>query len=96
MNQHLAAYERHRNEANAAFSLYVDHCQGIAPPRVAGMDTIIRLAWRIHCGRTVEQAAAGEYLYRWRLAIKAPDQCIGAMTRNPCVSIFGTPHTIGL
>jgi len=43
-----------------------------------------------------EEAAAREYLYRWHLAILAPDQCIGHSVRNPCVSIFGTPHTIGM
>jgi hypothetical protein len=65
-------------------------------PRGPGMDTITRLALRLYYGRTPAEALAREYLYRWGLAIKPADQCIGAATRNPCVSIFGAPHTIGM
>jgi len=69
------------------------------------MDTAIRLAYRISLARRSKMPPRAEYLYRWHLAIKAPDQC-GATgrvaddprDRNPraCVSIFGTPHTIGM
>lgn len=90
------AFKAHGQQAREAFALYRAYCGGTVPHRVPGMDTVFRLAHRIACGMTTEQAAAREYLYRWQLAIKAPDQCIGAMTRNPCVSIFGTPHTIGM
>jgi hypothetical protein len=51
-------------------------------PRVPGMDTVLRLAVRIDCGRTVEEAAAREYTYRWELALRS--------------RIFGVPHTIGM
>lgn len=105
MREAAAAYHAHRDKAFAAFAIYKQYCNGRPPPRVPGMDTVIRLAHRISLGRSIEEAAAREYLYRWHLAIKAPDQC-GAtgrishhpLDRNPqaCVSIFGTPHTIGM
>jgi hypothetical protein len=62
---------------------------------VPGMGTNARLALRLHNGKTPEEALAAEYLYRWHLAVKPFDQCEGA-TRNPAVSIFGAPHTIGM
>lgn len=102
MHKYLEAHERHKAAAAQAYRLFVDHCGGIAPPRVPGMGTAIRLAWRIECGRTIEQAAAREYVYRWHLAVKAPDQCLPVSDRprdrmpNACVSVFGAPHTIGL
>jgi hypothetical protein len=52
------------------------------PPRVPGMDTLTRLAWRIRCGRTPEEAAVREYVYRWNLANRSP--------------VFGAPHIIGM
>jgi len=100
-----AAYQAHKPAADAAFALFRRYCNGTVPPRVPGMDTAIRLAYRISLGQTIEDAAAREYLYRWHLAIKAPDQCgaTGRVSydprdRNPraCVSIFGAPHTIGM
>ncbi|MGJ4953103.1 hypothetical protein [Bradyrhizobium sp. HKCCYLS20291] len=90
------AFDAHNLSAEVAYSIYRRYCAGSPPARVPGMDTVIRLAVRIAHGKTVEQAAAQEYLYRWRLAIMAPDQCIGSSRRNPCVSIFGTPHLIGM
>lgn len=96
INHAIRAYETHRAEAESAFALYVDHCEGLAPPRVPGMSTVVRLAARIAMGRTIEEAAAREYVYRWNLAILPPDQCIGHSVLNPCCSIFGTPHAFGL
>jgi hypothetical protein len=99
------AFRAHSSEARQAFGIYRSYCGGNVPPRVPGMDTYDRLAYRISLGRTIEEAAAREYLYRWSLAIKAPDQCgatgrksYESRDRNPraCVSVFGTPHTIGL
>ena len=72
----------HSQEARAAYSLFVTHCEDRAPCRVPGMDTVTRLAIRVHQGQTVEEAAAREYLYRWRLAIQSP--------------VFGIPHALGL
>lgn len=91
-------YRDNRAAAEQAFELYKAHCGGYPPARVPGMDTVIRMAWRLAHGKTPEQAAAREYLYRWDLAIKAPDQAMlpHNSTINPAASVFGTPHTIGL
>lgn len=98
------AYEENQDEAEEAYKLFCDYCGGTPPPRVPGMDTRCRLAHRIAWrGLSIVEAAAREYVYRWGLAIKAPDQCgatgrIDQRDRRPqaCVSIFGAPHTIGL
>ena len=81
------AMESHKDDARKAYRLFVDYCEGVAPCRVPGMDTIIRLAIRIqgHDGLaplTIEGAASREYLYRWNLALRSP--------------VFGVPHTLGL
>ena len=65
-------------EADALFRSWVDPGLG----RVPGCDTVVRLAHRISCGRSVEEAATREYLYRWSLALKS--------------RVFGAPHVIGL
>ena len=82
MHPYLKAYNQHREAAESAYATFVDHCQRRAPIRVPGMDTVIRLAWRIECGRSIEEAAAREYLYRWSLALNSP--------------VFGVPHTLGM
>ncbi len=46
------------------------------------MDTVYRLALRLYYGRSVQDAAAREYLYRWHLALKS--------------RVFGVPHTLGM
>lgn len=79
---YLAAYARHRTDAEHAYTLYTALCDGNPPPRVPGMDTVTRLAWRIECGRSAEDAAMREYLYRWNLALRS-------------ALAFGAPHTIG-
>ncbi|AFU87872.1 hypothetical protein CcrColossus_gp002 [Caulobacter phage CcrColossus] len=56
--------------------------------KVPGADTATRMAERIGHGRTPEQAAAREYLYRWRLALDA-------RPRN-AAAVWGVPHTLGL
>ena len=97
------AWPIHKEGAKAAFDLFDSWCADGMRSRVPGMGTTERLALRLYYGKTVEEAAAAEYVYRWRLAIKAPDQC-GATgphdwsDRNPraCLSIFGAPHLIGM
>lgn len=98
MHSYLATYTKHRDAADAAFDLFAAMCGGKPPPRVPGMDTVIRLAWRIEHGHTAQQAAGREYLYRWQLAILPPDQCVHGdrLAKNAVSSIFGTPHTIGM
>lgn len=69
-------------DAKASYAAFVGMC-GSKPIRVPGMDTVIRLAIRLHFGGwTVEEAAGREYLYRWKLAL---------MSRT-----FGVPHAIGM
>jgi hypothetical protein len=75
------AWPIHEAGARKAYALFIEHC-GAAPCRVPGMDTVYRLALRLHYGRTVEEAAAREYLYRWNLALRSP--------------VFGVPHTLGV
>ncbi len=68
----------HREEAMAAYALLKSWGYF---PRVPGMDTHLRLAVRIGLGRSVEEAAAKEYCYRWNLAMISPG--------------FGVPHAMG-
>lgn len=75
------AYVAHRAQAEEAERMLTDWC-GRRLERVPGMCTVIRLAYRIECGRSAEEAAGREYAYRWQLALQSP--------------IFGVPHTIGL
>ncbi|MCW4115656.1 hypothetical protein NPA31_011845 [Aurantimonas sp. MSK8Z-1] len=75
------AWPIHEQDARRAYALFTEHCGGSAPGRVPGMDTLYRLAVRLHCGRSIEEAAAREYLYRWHLALRSP--------------IFGVPHALG-
>ena len=72
MHYSIRAYQLHKLAAHEAFDVFVEYCGGNAPRRVPGCDTAIRLAVRIHNGKTIPEAAAREYLYRWQLAIKAP------------------------
>lgn len=93
-----AAWPIHKAEAAKAFDLFSSYCSDGMRRRVPGMGTTERLAVRLYAGKSIEEAAAREYLYRWHLAIKAPDQSMlpHNSTRNPVVSVFGTPHTIGM
>ena len=76
------AQRLYKKEAQEARAIFIKLCGGRMPPRVPGMDTVTRLAWRIRCGRTPEEAAVREYVYRWKLA-------------NLSMS-FGAPHIIGM
>lgn len=70
-------------DAKAAYAVFVQMCEGEKPPRVPGMDTVIRLAIRLHTkGYTIQEAAAREYAYRWHLALRS--------------RVFGVPHAIGM
>lgn len=92
-----AAWPLHKADAATAFDLFSSYCSDGMRRRVPGIGTTERLAVRLYAGKSIEEAAAAEYLYRWHLAIKAPDQCMlpHNSTRNPVCSVFGTPHTIG-
>lgn len=71
-------------------------------PRLPGMDTHTRLAVRIYHGRTVEQAAAREYLYRWSLPLLQwinHAETDRPRSRHGCRSVTGAwsvPHLIGM
>lgn len=81
VDQYRAAWETHGAQARDTYELFVSYC-GKAPCAVPGMDTRWRLAVRLSTGRSTEQAAAREYLYRWELALRSP--------------IFGVPHLLGV
>lgn len=81
MNAYMRAYEKHKLAAESALALFKSYCGDTLPARVPGMDMVIRLAWRIECGRTIESAAAAEYNYRWNLALQS--------------RVFGVPHALG-
>jgi hypothetical protein len=90
LHQVLDAYREYATRAEAAYLAYSVLCDNAPPPRIPGMDTVIRLAVRIKNGRSIEEAAAREYVYRWHLAIKPFDQC-----EPSAASIFGAPHLVG-
>lgn len=100
MTEIAKIYAEHRADADKAFRLFASYwTAGNKPARVPGMDTPIRMAWRLAHGKTIEEAAAREYVYRWHLAIKPFDQIDGAtgyVGTGPACSIFGAPHTIGM
>ncbi len=75
-NRFVTAYHGHKAEAVAAWEAFKLLCD-YRVPRVPGCDTVIRLAWRIECGNTIEQAAAHEFLYRVNLSMRSPI-CFGA------------------
>jgi hypothetical protein len=84
----------HGAQAQEAYALFVsNHCNGVKPYRVPGCDTVLRLAHYLYHGRTIEGAAAREYLYRWNLALGRPRE-----DQSSCKPwlIFDAPHTIGL
>lgn len=96
-----AAWAKHETDARKAHALFKSHCaDGCEPPRVPGMDTVIRLAWRIECGCTPEEAAAKEYGYRWMLAVSS--DCLGyempdgRVVPRPGFWSHQAPHALGL
>lgn len=70
----------HATDARKADALWRGWCSE-KMPRVPGCDTVYRLAVRLWVGRTAEDAAAQEYLYRWSLALQS--------------RTFGVPHLLG-
>lgn len=67
-NRFIVAYEKHKHAAEQAFDAFRAMCD-YPVCRVPGMDTVIRLAWRIECGRDVQRAALEEFMYRVNLSI---------------------------
>lgn len=75
------AMRDHGKDAYKADAIWRDWCSH-AMPRVPGCDTVYRIAVRLWMGRSIQEAAAQEYLYRWSLALQS--------------RTFGVPHTLGL
>jgi len=80
-----AAYQAHKPAADAAFALFRRYCNGTVPPRVPGMDTAIRLAYRIALARRSKMpprantSIAG--IWRSRRLISAAQRAALAMIR---------------
>ncbi len=98
-NRFEMAYEKHKVAAAEAYRLFAAMCEH-KQYRIPGMSTVIRLAWKIEHGCTIEEAAAKEYCYRWHLAVRAGDQVTcGSSTvneqgeRNDAASAWGDPPT---
>ena len=79
MRDVIENFQQHRDEAYQALELL--RSWGYFP-RAPGCSTDIRLGHRIALGRTIEEAAAREYCYRWKLALRS--------------RTFGIPHTLGM
>jgi len=79
VDEYWPLYKAEAEQAKELFNSYCDHPM----PRVPGMDTVLRLAIRIGLGKTVEEAAASEYAYRWKLA-------------SDRWRAFGAPHALGM
>jgi hypothetical protein len=77
----LRARARFAREAEDAYQLFKSWID-IPLSAVPGVATVDRLAVRLDTGKTIEEAASAEYLYRWRLALQS--------------RVFGVPHTIGM
>ncbi len=86
------AWERHQDSAVVALEIVAGYAPNL--PRVPGVSTVLRLAHRLNCGRTVESAAAAEYLYRWNLALDALNPSARGRP-NPFAAHYA-PHTLGL
>ncbi len=84
--------------ATAALDLVQGYCT--APlPRIPGCDTRTRLGIRIHLGKTIEQAAAREYAYRWHLFLDAWINHTETRSRSRFAHgpvIYPAPHPLGL
>lgn len=91
------ADETVRAQAIEALELFRSYCSQ-PQPRIPGCDTVIRVAIRIHCGMTVEEAAAREYCYRWHLCL---NRIINHLeSRSSAVMIhahmcYPAPHQMG-
>lgn len=91
-------HESNREGAHKALVLFRSYCAQ-PMPRIPGMDTWIRLAIRIHCGKTPEQAAAGEYAYRWLLFLRYWHSHTRHRARSRFIHdrmVNPAPHQLGL
>lgn len=82
MHQAQAAYWTHKAQAEAGEAFFRAMLTPAADLERGPLPSVYRIAARIAQGFTVEEAAAREYLYRWRLTLQSP--------------IFGAPHALGM
>lgn len=87
------AFEANRDAAIAATDLFRTYAPNA--PRVPGMDTAVRMGVRIEAGRSPQQAAAREYVYRWSLAIDASATSVTRSRPNALAAHYA-PHALGL
>jgi hypothetical protein len=86
-----------RQQAMAAHTQFLEYAPNLTGrSRVPGMDTPLRLAVRIHRGKTVEEAASKEYLYRWNLFLASMINHLEAKASSRPYSIWPAPHVWGL
>lgn len=91
-----AAWPARQAEALQALDLFRSWCIQ-PPPRIPGMDTVLRLAVRIDQGTTVTEAAAREYSYRWHLFAGAFVSHAESRSRtHPIGAVFPAPHLLGM
>jgi hypothetical protein len=99
------AYEDHDSAIREAAALYL----AMRPhpmPYVHGSGVSTRMAHRLICGYTIEQAAAREYVYRWSLTLDAWANTVSAEIRDIRFDgrsrqrwtggAFGVMHTLGM
>lgn len=94
----MASHGAEAHEAYALFTTYVDDA-----PRLPGMGTVERMAVRLASGRTVEEAAAREYVYRWSLPLgqwvnhaEQGRDSLGRRRSLPVTGAWPVPHAIGM
>jgi hypothetical protein len=89
----LSVYKRNMDTAHRSLALFRAICPNA--PRVPGMDTAIRLAWRIEHGATEEEAAGREYVYRWHLTINWTNGLVDTAARGSPLASAYAPHLLG-
>lgn len=91
------AKPRNREAAGAAFARFVEWSPNLAGrSRVPGMDTVLRMAVRIDVGRSSDEAAGREYLYRWNLFLDAMVNHLESKSSARGYSIWPAPHLWGM
>ncbi|TAJ74140.1 MAG: hypothetical protein EPO45_17220 [Sphingobium sp.] len=86
-----------RVRAEAALRIFGSYCSQ-PMHRIPGCDTVIRLAIRIYQGKSIEEAAAREYSYRWHLFLDAWINHTETRSRSYCDHgpvIWQAPHLVG-
>lgn len=86
-----------RQAAKDALALFRSYCAQ-SMPRIPGMDTWIRMAIRVHLGKSIEEAAAREYSHRWLLFLRAWSNHTESRARGRFIHpqmVYPAPHLLG-